>query len=64
MLISRNCEIRIDYIIWGVKMRKSIFYIPAIIFAILYGMIAISDIRAISPVVLMWLALFFISGLF
>lgn len=57
-----KCEIRIDYIIWGLKMRKSIFYIPAIIFAILYGMIAISDIRAISPIVLIWLALFFISG--
>ncbi len=43
-------------------MKKIVFYIPAIIFAILYGVIAISNIGAISPIVVVWLALFFISG--
>ncbi|NMD69360.1 hypothetical protein HHO41_03600 [Bacillus sp. DNRA2] len=43
-------------------MKKTIFFIPAIIFSILYGAIAINDIGAISPVVVVWLALFFISG--
>lgn len=47
---------------WGLKMRKSIFYIPAIIFSILYGVLAIIDIGVISPIVVVWLALFFISG--
>lgn len=47
-----------------IKMKKITFYIPAIIFAVLYGMIAISDIGAISPIVFVWLALFFISGYF
>ena len=43
-------------------MKKIIFYIPAIIFAILYGVIAISNIGAISSIVIIWLALFFVSG--
>ncbi|WNF38882.1 hypothetical protein RJD24_10865 [Bacillaceae bacterium IKA-2] len=43
-------------------MKKIIFYIPAIIFAILYGVVAISNIGAISPIVVVWLALFFFSG--
>jgi len=43
-------------------MKKIVFYIPAIIFAVLYGVIAISNIGAISPIVIVWLALFFISG--
>ncbi len=43
-------------------MKKIVFYIPAIIFAVLYGIIAISNIGAISPIVAVWLALFFISG--
>jgi cbb3-type cytochrome oxidase subunit 3 len=47
----------------GLNMRKVIFYIPAIIFAILYGLLAISDIGAISPIIVVWLALFFIGGL-
>ena len=44
-------------------MKKSIFYIPAIIFTILYGTIAMNDIGSISPIVFVWLALFFISGI-
>lgn len=43
-------------------MKKVIFYIPSIIFAILYVMIAISNIGAISPIVIAWLVLLFISG--
>ncbi len=43
-------------------MKKTIFYIPAIIFAILHGVIAISNIGTISPIVVVWLALFIISG--
>jgi hypothetical protein len=43
-------------------MKKSIFYIPAIISTIFYGLIAISNIGAISPIVVVWVAFFFISG--
>lgn len=43
-------------------MRKIVFYIPAIIFAIFYGFVSISNIGAISPMVLVWVALFIISG--
>ncbi len=43
-------------------MKKIIFYIPFIIFSIFYGVIAISDIGAISSIAFVWLALFFISG--
>lgn len=43
-------------------MKKIIFYVPAIIFTILYGVAVISNIGAISPIVVIWLALFFISG--
>jgi len=43
-------------------MKKIIFYVPAIIFTILYGLVAISNIGVISSIVVIWLALFFISG--
>lgn len=43
-------------------MKKIIFYIPAIIFTFFYGMIAISNKWPISPIVFIWLALFFVSG--
>ena len=43
-------------------MKKIIFYVPAIICVILYGVVAINNIGAISPIVVVWLALFFISG--
>ncbi|MUV38941.1 hypothetical protein JNUCC1_02813 [Lentibacillus sp. JNUCC-1] len=44
-------------------MKRSLFFIPAVIFTVLYGAVAILDtITAVSPVVLVWLALFFISG--
>ncbi|MEG1964610.1 MAG: hypothetical protein RR064_00520 [Oscillospiraceae bacterium] len=41
---------------------KILFYIPAIIFTALYGVLAIEEIGAISPVVIIWLTLFFASG--
>lgn len=44
-------------------MKKIIFYIPFIIFAIFFGVITISDNGVISPIAIVWLALFFISGL-
>jgi hypothetical protein len=46
-------------------MKKIIFYIPAMIFSFLYGVLAINNIFAIaiSPIVIVWLALFFISGI-
>ena len=44
------------------KLKKIIFYVPAIVFTILYGVATITKIGAISPIVVVWLALFFISG--
>ena len=43
-------------------MKKIIFYIPAINFTILYGFLAINNIGVILPIVIVSLALFFISG--
>ena len=43
-------------------MKKIIFYLPAILFGIFYGVIAISNIGTISTIVVVWLALFFVSG--
>lgn len=50
------------YLFGGRKIKNVIFYIPAIIFTILYGVLAISNIGALSPIVIVWLALFFVSG--
>lgn len=44
------------------NMKKILFHIPAIIFTIFYGFIVVNHIGAISPVVLLWLVLFFVSG--
>ncbi|WP_147534276.1 hypothetical protein [Bacillus marasmi] len=46
----------------GGKVLKIIVYIPAIIFSIFYGVIAINDAGAISSIVLVWLAFFYVSG--
>ncbi len=43
-------------------MKEIVFYVPAIIFGILYGVVSISNIGAISPIAVVWLALFLISG--
>lgn len=43
-------------------MRKIVFYVSAIVFIILYGVVAISNIAVISPIVIVWLILFLISG--
>lgn len=44
-------------------MKKIVFYIPAIIFTVLYGLLAIGGIGAISPVVAVWLIFFLTSGI-
>lgn len=46
-------------------MKKIVFYIPAIIFTAIFGSVAIifGGIRVISPLVAVWLVLFFISGI-
>ena len=62
IVVEKYAAKRIYILFGGLKMKKIVFYIPAIIFAILYGGIAISHIGAISPIVAVWLALFFISG--
>ncbi|MGL5253423.1 MAG: hypothetical protein ACRC9L_00100 [Brevinema sp.] len=43
-------------------MKKVLFFIPAIIFALFYGFLAITAIGAISPIVIGWLALFLVAG--
>ena len=43
-------------------MKKIIFYLPAIIFTVLYGILAVGDVGEISPIVIIWLALLFASG--
>ncbi len=62
MKVEKYAAKRIYILFGGLKMKRIVFYIPAIIFAILYGVIAIRNIGAISPIVVVWLALFFISG--
>ncbi len=44
-------------------MKKIVFYIPAILFAVVCGWLAISfGIGAISPIIFVWIALFLVSG--
>lgn len=43
---------------------KNIFYlIPAIVFTLFYGWLGLDGIGAIHPIVLVWLALFWIAGI-
>ncbi|MEG0804544.1 MAG: hypothetical protein RSF90_06275, partial [Pygmaiobacter sp.] len=44
-------------------MQKIIFFIPLLIFAAFYGIVAIAEVGAVSPVVLVWLVLFLVSGI-
>lgn len=44
-------------------MKKFLYYIPAIIFTLFYGASAISGTGPISPVVVIWLVLFWASGI-
>ena len=44
------------------KIKKVLLYIPAIIFTVFYGFVAINRIGTILPVVLLWVGLFFVSG--
>jgi hypothetical protein len=43
-------------------MKKLLFYMPAIMFTLFYGIAALSGFSAISPIVAVWLLLWFISG--
>ncbi|MEG2234792.1 MAG: hypothetical protein RRZ42_09220 [Oscillospiraceae bacterium] len=43
-------------------MKKLWFFIPAVVFTLLYGWLALYGIGAIHPVVAVWLALFWIAG--
>jgi len=44
-------------------MNKIVFYIPAILFTIVYGWLAIFfRIGSISPIIFVWIALFLVSG--
>ena len=43
-------------------MKKLLFYIPAILFSLFYGAAALNGLRAVSPIVAVWLALWFASG--
>lgn len=43
-------------------MKKFIFYIPAILFTVLYGWVAIIGIGPISPIIFAWITLFLVSG--
>lgn len=44
-------------------MKKILYYIPAIIFTVFYGAVAIYDIGIISPVVAVWLVMFLMAGI-
>lgn len=44
------------------NMKKLIFFIPAIVFTILYGCAALGGMGAIHPIVIVWLLLFWIAG--
>lgn len=43
-------------------MKKVLFFVPAIIFTLFYSLAAFGGIGAIHPVVISWLALFWVSG--
>lgn len=52
------------YFMEDMKVKKVIYYIPAIIFSVLLGLIAISgSISIISSVAVVWLVLFLTSGI-
>lgn len=45
-------------------MGKVIYFMPAIFFTMIFGTLAMSmGISAFSPVILLWLALFYVSGI-
>lgn len=43
-------------------MMKLIFYVPAILFTLLYGVAALKSIGDLSPIVIVWLVMFYSSG--
>lgn len=42
-------------------MKRTVFFIPAIFFIVLYGL-AMITFKSVSPIVFVWIALFFVSG--
>lgn len=45
-------------------MKKLAFFIPAIALTIFYGLAAFGGMGAIHPIVVLWLALLWIAGIF
>ncbi len=44
-------------------MRKVIYFLPAILFTLFYGFIGVAmSFKSISPIVILWLLLFAVSG--
>ena len=43
-------------------MKKLLFFIPAMIFTIIYGCLALGGVGAIHPIVIVWVLLFWIAG--
>lgn len=44
-------------------MKKILYYIPFVVFGLFYALILFSGANSVSPIVWLWLALFFISGI-
>lgn len=44
-------------------MKKVVFFIPAILFTILYGSLALGDVGTINPIAIACLILFWIAGI-
>lgn len=45
-------------------MKKVAFFMPAVIFTVFYGIAALGGMGAIHPIVVLWLAFFWIAGMF
>lgn len=45
-------------------MKKLVFFIPAIIVTLFYGLAALGGMGVIHPIIVLWLALLWIAGVF
>jgi len=62
MNVHGKCEIKINYILfWRIEYEEN--YILYTSYYICNSLWIVSDIGAISPIIVVWLALFFIGGL-
>ncbi|MFV0255132.1 MAG: hypothetical protein ACK5G7_03270 [Erysipelotrichaceae bacterium] len=43
-------------------MKKLWFFVPAVIFTLLYGLLALGEISAINPIVIVWLLFLWLAG--